>query len=82
MQPPMPSNHPEEHLRAATEDGDDAVKLVGEQAHHIDHCVVKKAVRKMDMFFLPTMILGYGIMNGSFARSPNCTDDNDRSGVL
>ncbi|EFX06143.1 major facilitator superfamily transporter [Grosmannia clavigera kw1407] len=44
------------------EDKDEALAIVGESAHELDAAVVARVVRKMDLFFIPAMFVGYGIV--------------------
>ena len=48
------------HVRP--EDQDDAAAFVGFQAHPVDPSVAQRARRKIDGFFLPTLLLGYGLV--------------------
>ncbi|KAK1761589.1 major facilitator superfamily domain-containing protein [Echria macrotheca] len=41
---------------------DEAMAMVGEQAHAVDPAVVARAVRKIDWFLIPAMIFGYGLV--------------------
>lgn len=44
------------------DDMDDAAAFVGTQAHAIDPIVERRVRRKIDLFFMPTFILGYGLV--------------------
>ncbi|KAL2119764.1 hypothetical protein VTJ04DRAFT_6725 [Mycothermus thermophilus] len=46
----------------ALSDKDEAIAMVGEQAQTLDPVVVARAVRKIDLFLIPVMIFGYGIV--------------------
>lgn len=37
---------------------DEAIAMVGEQPHHVDPAVQARAVRKIDLFLIPAMIVG------------------------
>ncbi|WZH42358.1 major facilitator superfamily domain-containing protein [Fusarium acuminatum] len=41
---------------------DEAIAIVGEEQHAIDPIVAARAVRKIDMFLIPAMIIGYGLV--------------------
>ncbi|CAJ0555248.1 Ff.00g053130.m01.CDS01 [Fusarium sp. VM40] len=41
---------------------DEAIAIVGEERHAIDPIVAARAVRKIDMFLIPAMIIGYGLV--------------------
>ncbi|KAF1998347.1 MFS general substrate transporter [Amniculicola lignicola CBS 123094] len=41
---------------------DDALRLVGEHAQNIDPEVEKRALRKIDLFLIPAMVVGYGLV--------------------
>ncbi|KAF7558846.1 hypothetical protein G7046_g5315 [Stylonectria norvegica] len=41
---------------------DDAIAMVGEEQHAIDPAVEARAVRKIDLFLIPAMIFGYGLV--------------------
>ncbi|KAF4343444.1 allantoate transport [Fusarium beomiforme] len=41
---------------------DEAIAIVGEEQHSIDPVVAARAVRKIDMFLIPAMIIGYGLV--------------------
>lgn len=41
---------------------DDAMAMVGERPHDVDPAVATRAVRKIDWFLMPAMILGYGLV--------------------
>lgn len=42
----------------ASSEKDDAIAMVGEEKHAIDPAVEARVVRKIDMFLMPTMVLG------------------------
>ncbi|EFY99946.2 allantoate permease [Metarhizium robertsii ARSEF 23] len=46
----------------ASSEKDDAIAMVGEEKHAIDPAVEARVVRKIDMFLMPTMVLGYGLV--------------------
>lgn len=54
----------EEHIRAssATDDLDDAAQWVGKTAQDIDPAIERRVRRKIDMYFMPTFIIGYGLV--------------------
>jgi hypothetical protein len=39
-----------------------AIGIVGERRHEIDPAVEARVVRKIDLFLIPTMIFGYGLV--------------------
>ncbi|KAI1019132.1 hypothetical protein LB503_009276 [Fusarium chuoi] len=41
---------------------DEAIAIVGEEQHSIDPIVAARAVRKIDLFLIPAMIIGYGLV--------------------
>jgi hypothetical protein len=41
---------------------DVAMAIVGEQAHAIDPIVEARVIRKIDLFLIPAMIVGYGFV--------------------
>ncbi|KAG8427371.1 hypothetical protein J3459_006766 [Metarhizium acridum] len=41
---------------------DDAIAMVGEEKHAIDPAVEARVVRKIDMFLIPAMVIGYGLV--------------------
>ena len=43
-------------------DFDDAAALVGAHSRYIDPALEARVVRKIDLFFIPSMILGYGLV--------------------
>ncbi|KAK2035515.1 major facilitator superfamily transporter [Colletotrichum zoysiae] len=43
-------------------DGDDALAVVGARARPYDPAVAARAVRKIDRFLVPAMVLGYGLV--------------------
>lgn len=44
------------------EDKDIAIALVGEQRHILDPAVEARVVRKIDLFLVPAMTVGYGLV--------------------
>lgn len=48
----------EENARSATGNRDEAIAIVGEEQHAIDPIVAARAVRKIDIFLIPAMIIG------------------------
>ena len=44
------------------EDKDIAIALVGEQRHVLDPAVEARVVRKIDLFLVPAMTVGYGLV--------------------
>lgn len=46
----------------SSDDMDDAATFAGEKSRFIDPAIENRAVRKIDLFFIPTMILGYGLV--------------------
>ncbi|KAI9653551.1 MAG: hypothetical protein M1831_005933 [Alyxoria varia] len=49
-------------LPLQSRDQDDAIAFVGEHGQYVDPKIEARAVRKIDLFFMPTMILGYGLV--------------------
>lgn len=47
----------------ATSTKDEALALVGEHGHDIDPAIERRVVRKLDLFLLPAMVLGYGLVS-------------------
>jgi hypothetical protein len=43
-------------------DKDIAIAIVGEQRHDIDPAVEARVVRKIDLFLVPAMFVGYGLV--------------------
>ncbi|KAH8683478.1 major facilitator superfamily domain-containing protein [Ilyonectria robusta] len=41
---------------------DEAIAMVGEEQHAVDPVVEARAVRKIDLFLIPAMIFGYGLV--------------------
>ena len=37
---------------------DEAIAIVGEQEHELDPVIVARAVRKIDLFLMPAMVVG------------------------
>lgn len=48
--------------RTLAKDQDIAIAIVGEHRHDIDPVVEARVVRKIDLFLIPTMIFGYGLV--------------------
>ncbi|TPX14705.1 uncharacterized protein E0L32_005100 [Thyridium curvatum] len=46
----------------ATADQDVAIQMVGEERHAIDPVVAARARRKIDLFLMPMMVVGYGLV--------------------
>ncbi|KAL1306187.1 hypothetical protein AAFC00_004289 [Neodothiora populina] len=59
-----PVRHSAEHstVTDATSEKDEAIAIVGEKAHAIDPAVERRIVRKLDLFLLPAMVVGYGLV--------------------
>ncbi|KAK4934250.1 hypothetical protein LTR28_010765, partial [Elasticomyces elasticus] len=43
-------------------DKDDAAAIVGEHAQNIDPVLEARVLRKIDLFLIPAMIVGYGLV--------------------
>ncbi|KAH8816649.1 major facilitator superfamily domain-containing protein [Xylogone sp. PMI_703] len=43
-------------------DEDIAIAIVGEQSHAFDPVIEARIVRKIDLFFIPAMVIGYGLV--------------------
>lgn len=43
-------------------DKDVAIAIVGEHRHAIDPAVEARVVRKIDLFLIPAMVVGYGLV--------------------
>ncbi|KFA66601.1 hypothetical protein S40285_08280 [Stachybotrys chlorohalonatus IBT 40285] len=41
---------------------DEAIAMVGEEQHAVDPVVAARAIRKIDLFLIPAMIFGYGLV--------------------
>ncbi len=41
-----------------SQDKDEAIAIVGEHGHTVDPAVVARAVRKIDWFLIPAMVVG------------------------
>lgn len=59
--PDRPSSAPP-NTAAADEDQDDALAMVGPAPHAIDPVVTARVVRKIDLFLIPFMVVGYGLV--------------------
>ncbi|KAJ4145150.1 hypothetical protein LMH87_004008 [Akanthomyces muscarius] len=46
----------------AAEDQDDALAVVGPSSHVLDPVVTSRVVRKIDLFLIPFMVVGYGLV--------------------
>lgn len=68
--PNVPSDL-EDGTGVATEDQDIAIAIVGEHRHAIDPAEEARVVRKIDLFLVPAMIVGYGLVYYDKVRSPN-----------
>jgi hypothetical protein len=55
-------------LQAA--DKDIAIAIVGEQRHAINPAAEARVVRKIDLFLVPAMFIGYGLVYYDKVRSP------------
>ncbi|KAK7188245.1 allantoate transport protein [Paraphaeosphaeria sporulosa] len=53
---------PESGASSLSLDKDVAIKLVGEHAQEIDPEIEKRVLRKIDLFLIPAMIVGYGLV--------------------
>ena len=65
-------NQADESARATMGNRDEAIAIVGEEQHTIDPVVVARAVRKIDIFLIPAMIVGctfYLHLSGTFTDS-------------
>jgi len=51
-------NQADESARAPMGNRDEAIAIVGEEQHVIDPIVAARAVRKIDLFLIPAMIVG------------------------
>lgn len=51
-----------ENVPQADQDKDVAIAMVGEQRHAIDAAVEARVVRKIDLFLVPAMFCGYGLV--------------------
>jgi hypothetical protein len=49
-------------IQAKDEDKDIAIAVVGEHRHAIDPAVEARVVRKIDLFLVPAMTIGYGLV--------------------
>ncbi|TQW10976.1 MFS transporter [Cordyceps javanica] len=47
---------------ASASDQDDALAMVGEQPQAVDPAVAARVVRKIDLFLMPFMVVGYGLV--------------------
>ena len=55
-------DEPESSASSVSLDKDVAIALVGTQAQEIDPVVEKRVLRKIDLFLIPAMIVGYGLV--------------------
>lgn len=64
LQEKTPARHSAERSTAtdAASAKDEAIALVGEHAQAIDPAVERRVLRKLDLFLLPAMVFGYGIV--------------------
>jgi hypothetical protein len=53
-----PENQADETAQSAPGNRDEAIAIVGEEQHAIDPIVAARAVRKIDIFLIPAMIVG------------------------
>ncbi|KAI9172294.1 transporter [Paramyrothecium foliicola] len=64
---PVPSKTPQGDAEQATpylsaKGRDEAIDMVGEEEHAVDPAVEARAMRKIDLFLIPAMIFGYGLV--------------------
>lgn len=59
--PDKPSAAPP-NTAAVEEDQDDALAVVGPTPHALDPVVTARVVRKIDLFLMPLMVVGYGLV--------------------
>jgi hypothetical protein len=52
----------EPRVYAQDQDVDQAIAIVGEHGHVIDPAEEAQVVRKIDLFLVPAMIVGYGLV--------------------
>lgn len=52
----------EEATSLQAEDKDVAIAIVGEHSHEIDPAFEARVVRKIDLFLVPAMFVGYGLV--------------------
>lgn len=48
-----------------------AAEILGEEAKEIDPSIEKRVLRKIDMFMMPAMVIGYGLVYYDKVRSPS-----------
>jgi hypothetical protein len=51
----------EDAAREGLEDQDVAIAIVGDHRHAIDPAMEARVVRKIDLFLIPAMSIGYGL---------------------
>lgn len=49
-------------FQAGPREKDVALAFVGERSHDVDPVVEARVVRKIDLFLIPAMIVGYGLV--------------------
>lgn len=49
-------------LGTVNRDEDIAIAIVGDRSHEFDAAVEARIVRKIDLFFIPAMVVGYGLV--------------------
>jgi hypothetical protein len=60
---PAPGNPPNAAASLVNdEDKDIAIAFVGEHRHHLDPAIEARVVRKIDLFLVPAMTIGYGLV--------------------
>lgn len=60
--PPIASADLNNAAPTNVQDKDVAIAMVGEQRHAIDPTVARRVVRKIDLFLVPAMFCGYGLV--------------------
>ena len=60
--PPIASADPENAALSNARDQDVANAMVGEQRHAIDPAVEARVIRRIDLFLVPAMFCGYGLV--------------------
>lgn len=58
----LPENGSADVVRVPAADQDLAMGIVGEKRRAIDPAMEARVVRKIDLFLIPTMIFGYGLV--------------------
>ncbi|PKS11283.1 hypothetical protein jhhlp_003045 [Lomentospora prolificans] len=61
-QPSQPNDAERAPQGTFDRDKDEAIAMVGDQQNEIDPAVAARAVRKTDLFLIPAMIVGYGLV--------------------